>query len=89
MSLLSPQPTRTGLLERLSLRSAFWGSVGVFGLLTIAGPVLAFGTFTAKDKNGLITGALGVIAMLWPLSGAVIVGTALAAAMRWWQQGHD
>jgi hypothetical protein len=89
MSLLDPQLTKTGILERLSLRSTLLWSIGVFGFLTVVGPWLAFGTFTAKDQNGLITTFLGVIAVLWLLSGVVSVATAVAAAMRWWQQGHD
>jgi hypothetical protein len=87
MSLLDPKLSKSNLVERLSLRSTFWWSVGVFGFLTIAGPILAFGTFTAKDERGLITGCLDLLFLLWLLSGAVIVGTALAAAMRWWKRG--
>jgi hypothetical protein len=64
-------------------------SIGAFGFLTVAGPYIAFGTFSAKDENGLITLLLGLMAFSWLGFGILIVGISLAAAMRWWRHDDD
>ena len=69
MSLLDPQPSRNGFVDKLTLKSTFLWSIAAFGFLTLVGPYLAFRAFTAKDESGVITLILGLIFLLWLCSG--------------------
>ena len=73
MSLLDGKLDAQSLMDNIS--SLGWLVIcGVsFASCTIALPLFAFGTFTAKDENGWITGLLMLLVVVWLISGLLFV----------------